>query len=148
MKVDITIPGRPTTKKNSQNALPFKITFAKPGSKTRLRCPTCGTKLRTLFRLLQSDAYQNYETACLWHLKTYRGPKFTGPVRVTCRYWMPNRRSWPDLPGLYQATADILEKAGIIDNDRNIVSMDGSEIMGVDRENPRVEIEIEEADQA
>ena len=128
MKVEITIPGRPTTKKNSQQILRNKRT-GKPF-------------------VVQSEAYQNYETACLWHLKTYRGPKFTGPVRVTCRYWMPNRRSWPDLPGLYQATADILEKAGIIANDRNIISMDGSEIVGVDRENPRVEIEIEEADQA
>ena len=123
MKAEITIPGRPMTKKNHQQILRNKRT-GKPF-------------------VVQSESYQNYETACLWHLKTYRGPKFTGPVRVTCRYWMPNRRSWPDLPGLYQATADILEKAGIIANDRNIVSMDGSEIMGVDRENPRVEIEIE-----
>ena len=128
MKVEITIPGRPMTKKNHQQILRNKRT-GKPF-------------------VVQSEAYQNYETACLWHLKTYRGPKFTGPVRVACRYWMPNRRSWPDLPGLYQATADILEKAGIIANDRNIVSMDGSEIVGIDRERPRVEIEIEGADQA
>jgi len=58
---------------------------------------------------------------------------------------MPDRRSSPDLLGLLQATADILEKAQIIDNDRNVVSFDGSEIVGIDRENPRVEIEIEEA---
>ena len=47
---------------------------------------------------------------------------------------------------MYQATADILEKAGIIDNDRNIISMDGSQIVGIDRERPRVEIEIEEVE--
>jgi len=55
---------------------------------------------------------------------------------------MPDRRK-PDLLGLLQATADILEKAQIIDNDRNVVSFDGSRIMGVDKQNPRVEIEIE-----
>lgn len=126
LKAEITIPGRPITKKNHQQI-----------------CKNWRTGGRFI---AQSEAYQNYETECLWHLKTYRGPKFTGPVRVTCRYWMPNRRSWPDLPGLYQATADILEKAGIIDNDRNIISMDGSRIVGIDRERPRVEIEIEEVE--
>jgi Holliday junction resolvase RusA-like endonuclease len=59
---------------------------------------------------------------------------------------MPNRRGSPDLLGLLQATADILEEAGVIDNDRNVVSFDGSQIMGVDKQNPRVEIEIEEAE--
>lgn len=57
---------------------------------------------------------------------------------------MPNRRSWPDLMGLLQATCDILESAGIIKNDRNVVSLDGSRIMGVDKKNPRAEIEIKE----
>ena len=128
MKTEFTIPGRPITKKNHQMVVKAKT---KEG--------------RIYHRPIQSEAYRNYEEACLWELKKYRGPKFTGPVRLTCRYWMPDRRSWPDLPGLYQATADILEKAGIIDNDRNIVSMDGSEIVGIDRERPRVEIEIEEA---
>jgi Holliday junction resolvase RusA-like endonuclease len=53
---------------------------------------------------------------------------------------MPDRRSWPDLFGLLQSTADILQKAKIIENDRDIVRLDGSEIVGVDKENPRVEI--------
>jgi len=56
---------------------------------------------------------------------------------------MPSYQSWPDLMGLYQATADILQKAGIIKNDRDIVSFDGSRIAGIDSGNPRVEIEIE-----
>jgi len=47
------------------------------------------------------------------------------------------------LLNLLQATADILEKAGIIDNDKNIRSFDGSRIAGVDRDRPRVEINIE-----
>lgn len=126
MKAEITIPGRPITKKNHQQIRKNRRTGGR--------------------FIAQSEAYQNYETECLWELKKYRGPKFTGPIRLTCRYWVPDRRGWPDLPGLYQATADILEKAGIIDNDRNVVSMDGSQIVGIDRESPRVEIEIEEVD--
>lgn len=93
--------------------------------------------------MIYSKDYEAYEKACLWALKKCR-VRFTGPVRITARYWMPDRRSWPDLVGLLQATCDILEKAGIIENDRNVVSLDGSEIAGVDRENPRVEVEIEE----
>jgi Holliday junction resolvase RusA-like endonuclease len=59
---------------------------------------------------------------------------------------MPDRRSKPDLINLEEATADILEAAGIIINDRNIVGWDGSRIAGVDAKNPRVEIEIEEVE--
>ena len=54
---------------------------------------------------------------------------------------MPDRRV-PDLINLLQATADILEKARVIEDDKNIISFDGSRIMGIDKENPRVEIEI------
>ena len=119
----IILPGRPITKKNSQQIVMNRR-----------------TKRR---QVIQSEYYRAYEETCLWHLKKYR-VKHTGPVWVTARYWMPNRRSWPDLMGLLQATADILEAAGIIENDRGIVSLDGSEIVGVDKENPRAEIEIRE----
>ena len=46
--------------------------------------------------------------------------------------------------GLMQGTADLLEKAGILLNDRLIESWDGSRIMGLDKDNPRVEIEIKQ----
>ena len=55
---------------------------------------------------------------------------------------MPDKRR-PDLLNLEQATADILEKARVIENDKNIVSFDGSRIAGIDKANPRVEIIIE-----
>ena len=55
---------------------------------------------------------------------------------------MPDKRR-PDLLNLEQATADILEKARVIENDRNIISFDGSRIVGIDKENPRCEIIIE-----
>lgn len=125
MQVEITIPGRPITKKNSQ-----QITY---NSRTGKR------------GLIQSQQYRDYETECLWRLKSYRGPKFKDTkLHVRCKYYMPNRRSWPDLVGLMQATWDILEKAGIIDDDGNIVNPDGTRIVGIDKENPRVEIFIEE----
>lgn len=54
---------------------------------------------------------------------------------------MPDKRV-PDLINLLQATCDILEKARVIDNDKDIISFDGSRIIGVDKVNPRCEITI------
>ena len=122
--VKLVLPGRPITKKNSQRIIINRRT-GRP-------------------QVIQSERYMEYEAACLWHLKNYR-VKFSGPVWVKARYWMPNRRGWPDLIGLLQATCDILEKARIIVNDRYVVKLDGSELVGVDKQNPRAEIEIREA---
>ncbi len=112
------IPGRPITKKNHQQ-------ITRHGG------------------VIQSKAYLAYEEAALWHLKQYKN-KHTGKVALCAKYWMPNRRSWPDLIGLLQATSDILEKAGIIENDRLVDNFDGSRIVGIDKENPRVEVTIAE----
>ncbi len=49
-----------------------------------------------------------------------------------------------DAVGFYQALADTLEKGGIVENDKLIVSWDGSRLMK-DAKNPRVEVEITEA---
>lgn len=118
----IVLTGRPITKKNHQTIARNRRT-GRP-------------------YVLQSERYRQYEEDCLKQLMACRA-RFAGPVRMKCLYWMPNRRGSPDLLGLLQATADILEEAGVIDNDRNVVSFDGSRIMGVDKQNPRVEIEVE-----
>jgi Holliday junction resolvase RusA-like endonuclease len=70
--------------------------------------------------------------------------EFAGPVVVTVHYWLKDKRR-PDLNNLMAATADILEEAGVIVDDREIVSWDGSRIMGTSP-NPRAEITIKEAD--
>jgi Holliday junction resolvase RusA-like endonuclease len=77
---------------------------------------------------MPSKAYCEYEAYCLPLLKAVK-MHFLGKVKVTAEYTMPDRRSWPDLTGLMQATGDILEKAGIIANDRDIVSWDGTRIL-------------------
>ena len=121
MEANLTIPGQPATKKNSQVA----------------RCVN-GKPL-----VIQSKAYRAYEKAALKALLAYQGERFLGPVAVTVAYWLKDNRR-PDLTNLLQATADILEKAGVIRDDRNIVSWDGSRIMGVSP-NPRTEITIRAA---
>lgn len=46
-----------------------------------------------------------------------------------------------DAVGYYQGLADLLEKRGIISNDKWLVSWDGSRLE-IDRDNPRVEVEL------
>jgi len=100
------IPGRPATKKTGQRIV----------------------TVRTFQKILPSKAYCDYEAYCLQWLGWQIKERFTGKVQISAVYTMPDRRSWPDLCGLFQATGDILEKAKIIANDRDIVSWDGSRI--------------------
>jgi Holliday junction resolvase RusA-like endonuclease len=117
--IDIVFKGRPITKKNHGQ-------IVKRGNK---------------LGYIQSEAYRSYEEACLWQLA---GKKLhiSGIVVVECKYYLPNKRSWPDLIGLLQATSDILAKAKVIDDDKWICSYGNSCIAGIDKENPRAEIRI------
>lgn len=117
--IDIVFKGRPITKKNHGQ-------IVKRGNK---------------LGYIQSEAYRSYEDACLWQLA---GKKLyiSGIVVVECKYYLPNKRSWPDLIGLLQATSDILAKAKVIDDDKLICSYGESCIAGIDKENPRAEIRI------
>lgn len=96
---------------------------------------------------MQSEAYLRYEEDALWQLKPFYNREKWPPgaaINLQARYWMKDRSSWPDLIGLLQATSDILQKSGVIFNDRDIRGYDGSRIVGIDKDNPRVEITIEE----
>jgi Holliday junction resolvase RusA-like endonuclease len=116
----LEIPGRPITKKNHGQV-----------------------KVRGGRRYhVQSDAFYEYEQMALIWLLQWGNQYIPGEVEVTCLYWLPNKRGWPDLIGLLQGTSDILQKAGFIENDKNIISYDGSRIIGIDKENPRCEIKI------
>ncbi len=121
-KAELSLPGRPITKKNSQ-----RIVYNRGSGKPMV---------------IQSEPYRLYADECLWRLKGYRGPTFAEPVKLTARYYMPNRRSWPDLMGLLQATCDILEAAGVLEDDALVKRLDGSEIAGVDRDQPRADVVI------
>ena len=46
---------------------------------------------------------------------------------------MPNRKGWPDLMGLIQATADILQDAEILADDGHIASLTECRIAGIDK---------------
>nr|DAE50037.1 MAG TPA: Endodeoxyribonuclease RusA [Caudoviricetes sp.] len=117
--VRIVFKGRPITKKNH-------------GQLVKRNGKMC---------MIPSKAYREYEESCLWQIA---GKKINVPgvVVVECVYYMPDKKSFPDLIGLLQATSDILTKARVIDDDKWICSYGASRIAGYDKANPRAEITI------
>lgn len=142
MKIDkhgsftFEIPGQPATKKNSP------------------------VLVRGRAVVLPSKAYKAYEKAFrkeLERIEAERGglPHYDGPVQLLARYFLQDRRAYPDLNGLIQATQDIisdeyshkghrktLKRRWILSDDRIVKSLDGCRIAGIDKERPRVEIYI------
>ena len=119
MVYNFTIDGRPMTKKNSMT--------------------------KTRYGLIQSKQYRDYEKMALCQLMTQKPRGFRAiecAVTMTAKYYMPNRKGWPDLFGLVQATADILEKSGIVEDDGYIADVAYSCIAGVDPVWPRAEIKV------
>jgi len=131
----ITLRGRPYAKKNNPQA--YCISGCRGWSRGQ------GSQPKKI--IIPSKEYLTYEKDALKQLMQWGNVYFDGQVQVCALYFMPDKRSRPDLLGLLQATADILEKSGLIVNDRLIVSWDGSRIVGLDKEAPRVEITICEA---
>lgn len=125
----LTLYGNPVTKKNSQRIL-YK--FTKFGRKTPFIAP--------------SKTYVDYETDCLRQIKRPHSP-VSARVNVRCVYYMKTARR-VDLANLIEATTDILVKARVLedDNSKIVAAHDGSRVE-LDRENPRVEIEIEEMEE-
>ena len=127
--------GQPVTKKNS------------------------ATLIKGQARLLPSSQYMQYEKRCREAINVLRKqieiPHFDMPVQMTCRYYLRDRKSYPDLIGLAQATADIISdeykainhkktlvKQWLLSDDRIIKNWDGTKIAGIDKLNPRTEIII------
>lgn len=114
------ILGQPITKKNSQQII---MAGKRP----------C---------IIQSKAYRVYEKMAKQQISLLgaREP-VSGPVAVKCLYYLATSRT-PDLSNLMAATHDILEGCGVILNDEQIKSVDGTRIVGKDPK-PRVEITVE-----
>lgn len=66
--------------------------------------------------------------------------------RVNCRGIFYRDANRGDAVGYYQGLADLLEKTGVVKNDAQIVSWDGSRLL-IDRKNPRVEVILESAEE-
>ena len=121
--INITVSGRPITKKNSQRI----ITNSRTGRPM----------------ILPSAPFKKYQKDFIKQTIKHR-PKqaIDEPINLKTVYYMPTRHR-VDITNLMSATHDLLQDAGIIkDDDMKIVkSVDGSRVE-YDKENPRVEITI------
>ena len=118
----LTFYGRPITKKNSGRIV----------------------RAGKYPKLLPSKAYVQYEKDCLKQLTGTHRLNLEDAYNVKCTYYMPTRHK-VDLTNLLNATMDILVAGEVLkdDNCKIVVGHDGSRVF-YDKDNPRVEIEIEE----
>lgn len=120
--IKLEVFGKPITKKNSQQIVTNKV--GRPF-------------------VIPSKQFKQYQKLFLSQVK-YKGEPINKPVNVKCVYFMPTRHK-VDITNLLNATHDLLVDAKVIedDNSKIVVSVDGSRVL-YDKDNPRVEIEIEE----
>lgn len=119
-ELKLTLPGIPRTKKNSG-----RIVHA--GG----------------LRLLPSKAWERWANMVspmlrAWALRNQLQP-IASPVNCAALFYRDADRG--DAVGFYQGLADVLEKAGIVENDKHIVSWDGSRLRK-DAARPRVELAL------
>ena len=118
-----TLYGNPITKKNSQRILLTRdgIPFIMPSKK-----------------------YEQYRRDCLRKIAGDSKQYIQERVNVKYLFYMETRRK-VDLTNLEESLDDILVDAGVLadDNSRIVAGHDGSRVL-YSKENPRVEIEIEE----
>ena len=89
----------------------------------------------------KSPKLVEYTEAAMWEIKSQsRGGGFPleGDIEATMLFYVPDKRK-RDLVNLLQLPCDILEDCGIITDDSQIKSFDGSRIY-TDKKYPRTEI--------
>ena len=109
-----------------------------------------GVRSSTRNILLPNKKYVEWEDGAIYQLQTQkaalRAPTITEPVNVaSIIYRLTKRRI--DLTNLHQSIHDVLERAGILENDFLVETTNGSRrILGVEKGQERVEIYITKAD--
>lgn len=141
MKIELIITGKPMIKKNSR---PNRVLYPKGSKITKLRGGTNifmpgNQKLRAV--TFKSNDLQNAEEAAIYELKSqFSGEMIRSAIHAQFTFYVPDRRK-RDLSNLYEFPQDCLEEAGIIENDNQIFSHDGSR-MKYDPQYPRTEISL------
>lgn len=128
--LEFTIPVKPRTKKNHQE-------FIRPGQGSRVIA-------------IPSKQYRQFEADCLWTIPARAKLGIDYPVNVKVVYYVDSKRK-VDRTNLESAVMDMLVKAGVLKDDSAInpaiaVTTDGSKVL-IDRQNPRIEIEIAKYDE-
>lgn len=117
----IVINANPRSKKNSQ-----EIVFNK---KTGHRM------------VIQNKRYTEFEKECKKYMPKLERP-ISCPINLKCDFYVCDARK-RDIANYIEAIQDILVKYSVLEDDNyNIVSSLNGCSMQIDRENPRIEIEI------
>lgn len=121
--MELIIPLKPVTKKNSQRII----------------------KVGGYPRIIQSKAYCTYEKEAVRRLKGCTEKPITSAVNVAMIFYMPTLRK-VDLVNLEEACLDVLVRAGILADDKSsiVATMDGSSVQ-YDKDRPRTVIRITKA---
>jgi len=129
--MNFTITGDPVTKKNSS-----RIFRAGQGGRPFVA---------------KSKQAAKWEAMAIRQLRKQRGlypsgvplnvPPERAPLHLAAKVYVDDRRPVGDLLNYLAAIADALQNSFVIENDRQIVRLDGCEVI-VDRANPRVDIEL------
>jgi Holliday junction resolvase RusA-like endonuclease len=104
-----------------------------------------GTGGKGFTKILPSEAYEAWENAAVPPIAAAWRRAGADPIEVpvNCRALIYRDADRGDAVGYYQGIADLLETAGVLSDDKWIVSWDGTR-MEIDRNNPRVEVLLEE----
>lgn len=111
----ITLTGRPISKKNSKQII-------RSGNR---------------YIPISSKAFKAWEESCLWQLKGK--PKYTGKVMMSILFQMKGKID-ADLDNIATSVIDILQKAKVIDDDKNIVHLTLSKLSGYEEWQTIIEI--------
>ena len=126
MKITVTIPVKPVTKKNSQQI----ITNPKTGRPF----------------IIPSKQFRDFEKECkpyMLQIKTEIG-QIKYPVNVQCVFYVDRKLRY-DLTNLLEAIDDVLVNYGILlDDNRDILASHAGSRVYYDKFNPRIEIKITE----
>ena len=132
-----TIEGAPRTKKTHSKI----VQIPKAGSR---RCPACGHR-PGFPKLLPSDAHEAWHreamAECLYIKAELVRAGVTLPISaaVNVRAFFYRQAMVGDACGFYQALGDLLQDVGIIVNDKQIASWDGTRLRK-DAGRPRIEV--------
>lgn len=121
------------------------LTIVLPGRPPTLKNNPIFLKDRNI--LLPNKQYREFKKFAIGTLKRpgyllihYGNIQFTDPVELTVDYFLADRRI-PDVGNLVSATCDLLQDSGIVEDDRLIWNINAA-ISGIDRQNPRQEINL------
>lgn len=137
---------RPKKKEFVPDTVPLPVTFVVKGPPRTKKNSSRIVNAGRFKKLLPSEAFVAWnditQPQLAVVLRSFPEMPITRDVNMKALFF--RQKNSGDAVGFYQALADALEEAGILENDRQVVSWDGSRLLK-DAENPRIIVTIQEA---